>query len=121
MNLKSFSHLWYRVYDSVMDFVVPRWFNPYRINPQGNCPVQAEGTLVGSEFYYFRARGCHWSLDIAQCEAMWFLAPNKGLMFTYGEGYGERFEAGFMPRWQAIRFATKAIKRYYLKKCKSKT
>jgi hypothetical protein len=30
----------------------------------GNCPVQAEGTIDGAQFY-FRARGTHWSLSIA--------------------------------------------------------
>lgn len=29
----------------------------------GNCPVQAEGTVDGHEFY-FRARGSYWSMSI---------------------------------------------------------
>jgi len=30
----------------------------------GNCPVQAEGTILGGTAFYFRARGDHWSIGI---------------------------------------------------------
>ncbi len=30
----------------------------------GKCPVQAEGTIEGQPFY-FRSRGAHWSVSIA--------------------------------------------------------
>lgn len=36
----------------------------YEEGPSGNCPVQAEGTINGFPFY-FRSRGGHWSLSIA--------------------------------------------------------
>lgn len=36
----------------------------YTNGPSGKCPVQAEGTINGREFY-FRSRGEHWSLAVA--------------------------------------------------------
>lgn len=33
--------------------------------PVGNCPVQSEGHIEGHP-YYFRARGTHWSFDVAE-------------------------------------------------------
>jgi hypothetical protein len=54
----------------------------------GKCPVQAEGTIDGYPFY-FRSRGGHWALKIAEpgrdpeCEARW----------TYREEYKGRHAA----------------------------
>lgn len=36
----------------------------YEQEPSGKCPVQAEGKINGFPFY-FRSRGGHWSLSIA--------------------------------------------------------
>jgi hypothetical protein len=36
----------------------------YEQEPSGKCPVQAEGKIDGFPFY-FRSRGGHWSLSIA--------------------------------------------------------
>lgn len=36
----------------------------YTQEPSGQCPVQAEGTINGREFY-FRSRGEHWRLYVA--------------------------------------------------------
>lgn len=36
----------------------------YTQEPEGKCPVQAEGTINGREFY-FRSRGSGWALHIA--------------------------------------------------------
>ena len=33
-----------------------KFVNKYRIEPNGVCPVQAEGTLPTGEYYYFRSR-----------------------------------------------------------------
>lgn len=36
----------------------------YTEEPSGKCPVQAEGTINGREFY-FRSRGSRWALHVA--------------------------------------------------------
>jgi hypothetical protein len=36
----------------------------YTYGPEGNCPVQAEGTIDGYPFY-FRSRGGHWAIHVA--------------------------------------------------------
>lgn len=69
----------------------------------GNCPVQAEGTIDGEPFY-FRARGCSWSLGIG--------ADPVGAPDWYCETpYGEGFEAGWMTVTEAralIEFSARA-------------
>jgi hypothetical protein len=67
----------------------------------GNCPVQAEGTINGEEFY-FRARGQRWSVGIGGkvvSEPNWY----------YEEPYGEvMYDAGWMTEEEARAFIEKA-------------
>lgn len=73
-------------------------------NIGGNCPVQAEGTIDGWPFY-FRARGEHWSLEVAEpgfeaCgEAVWRHEEEYG---------GPQFAAGWMEQDEARGFIAKA-------------
>lgn len=70
----------------------------------GNCPVQAEGTVDGKEFY-FRARGEHWSLGIGGepvAEPEWY----------YEESYGTWPKAGWMTVEEAEAFLRAALARY---------
>lgn len=57
-------------------------------NLYGFCPVQAEGTIDGEEFY-FRARGEKWSIVVGGD-----LMDNPE--FRYEEPYGVWPEAGWM-------------------------
>ena len=67
----------------------------------GFCPVQAEGTINGEEFY-FRARGQRWSIGIGGKVVS---DPN----WYYEEPYGEvMFDAGWMPEEEARAFIEKA-------------
>lgn len=69
----------------------------------GNCPVQAEGTIDGQEFY-FRARGMRWSLSVGGRDVVG--APD----WYYEEPYGDReFAAGWMTEEEARAFLDKAI------------
>lgn len=62
----------------------------------GNCPVQAEGTIDGEPFY-FRARGCSWSIGIG--------ADPVSLPAWYCENpYGKDFDAGWMTITEARAF-----------------
>lgn len=71
----------------------------------GNCPVQAEGTVDGKEFY-FRARGNRWSIGIGGDVV---LKPE----WMYWEWYGERdFDAGWMTEDEAMGFIEKAAGLY---------
>ena len=71
----------------------------------GNCPVQAEGTIDGKEFY-FRARHMHWSIGIGGepvCEPEWFWEADYGDL---------PFDAGWMHEDEARAFIQKAAERY---------
>lgn len=73
----------------------------------GNCPVQAEGTIVGQPSY-FRARGEHWSIGIGGDivgHPDWY----------YEEKYpGGKFAAGWMTEAEARAFIGQAAKRYLM-------
>lgn len=74
----------------------------------GNCPVQAEGTIAGKEFY-FRARGERWSMSIGGDVVM---EPD----WYHEEPYGEtQYAAGWMTEDEARSFIEKAAA-IYLKK-----
>ena len=89
-----------------------RFNNPYNLEmPYGYAPVQIEGTLKTGEYYYFRARGEHWVLQVAKDEKAWF---SNNLTFNYKIRYSnDRFGAGWMSKREAIIFATAGLDRYY--------
>jgi hypothetical protein len=64
---------------------------------EGNCPVQAEGSFNGVEFY-FRARGKRWSIEVG-----------KSPKWNYEEPYGsDDFSAGWVIDAEAVDFIEKA-------------
>jgi hypothetical protein len=71
----------------------------------GNCPVQADGKIDGTPFY-FRARGESWSIGIGGDvvgEPDWY----------YEEDYpGGQFAAGWMTETEARAFIDQAAERY---------
>ena len=71
----------------------------------GNCPVQAEGTVNGEPFY-FRARGCWWSMSIGQQPVD---APNWHFEQEYGKG---PYDAGWMPEDEARGFIAYAAQKW---------
>lgn len=71
----------------------------------GNCPVQAEGTVDGKEFY-FRARGDSWSMSIGGEDVV------GDPEWSYEEDYGSWPEAGWMPTDEALAFIDKAVALY---------
>lgn len=72
----------------------------------GFCPVQAEGTYQGKQFY-FRARGNHWAFYIGTNN------PYGDPEWQYSEPYGdEPFEAGWMPEAEAIGFIEQSLRQY---------
>lgn len=71
----------------------------------GFCPVQAEGTIEGEEFY-FRARGERWSIGIGGdvvAKPDWYHEQ------PYGD---EPFAAGYMDLDEARAFIEEAAERY---------
>lgn len=72
----------------------------------GNCPVQAEGTIGGVEFY-FRARGVHWSMSIGGPDVV--LSPDWYHQEEWGDG---PFAAGWMPEDVAREMMRKAFAMY---------
>jgi hypothetical protein len=72
----------------------------------GNCPVQAEGTIDGHNFY-FRARWQHWSIDIGGDD------PCDSADFTYREAYGDDpYSAGWMSDDEARAFIAKGAAKF---------
>jgi hypothetical protein len=72
----------------------------------GNCPVQAEGTYQGKNFY-FRARGTSWAFYIGNGD------PYIDPIWHYSERYGdEPFGAGWMEEAEALGFIEKSIRLY---------
>lgn len=71
----------------------------------GNCPVQAEGRIDGKPFY-FRARGCSWSIGIGGDPVM---LPEWYATDDYGDG---PYDAGYMPVYDALSFIAAAMKEY---------
>lgn len=72
----------------------------------GNCPVQAEGTVDGKEFY-FRARGSRWSMSIGGSDSA--TDPEWYYEETYGSG---PYDAGWMTVDEARDFIDQAVRRY---------
>lgn len=67
----------------------------------GYCPVQAEGTVNGQEFY-FRARHAHWRMNIGGD-----VVANPA--WSYSEPYGDGpHDAGWMEESEARAFIAKA-------------
>lgn len=73
----------------------------------GNCPVQAEGTVDGKQFY-FRARGDSWQLHIGDSDHDIWTNP----LFYTEQAYGEWPEAGWMPKHEAVGFIVLGVEAY---------
>jgi len=76
----------------------------YNGNIYGNCPVQADGLVLGLPFY-FRARGNGWQLRIGGTNGV------NGECFAEGR-YGTEYEAGWMPKPLARRLIRSLLKLY---------
>lgn len=73
---------------------------------EGNCPVQAEGTIDGHPFY-FRARGSAWSLSIGGAD------PVGEPTFVYREDWpGGPFDAGWMSEDDARRMIERGANKF---------
>jgi hypothetical protein len=62
----------------------------------GNCPLQIEGTIDGV-FFYFRARGKRWSIDIGES------ARGGDGEWRIEAPYGEWPDAGWMEEDQGLK------------------
>jgi len=71
----------------------------------GNCPVQAEGTVNGTPFY-FRARGNSWSFSVGEDP---FGAPDWDRAEKWGD---EPFAAGWMELSEARRIISECAEAY---------
>jgi hypothetical protein len=82
--------------------------NKYNVQPQGYCPVQAEGYLPGGEFYYFRSRHTTWCVRIAKDEeSLW-----DSDAWVYKEEKYNGFDGGCISKFEAVRNFNKAVKLY---------
>lgn len=78
----------------------------------GACPFQAEGHFSHAEIdwpFYFRSRGEHWSLDVAEPG----FEPCGESIWTYIERYSEEpYAAGYLSDEEARRFIREAALRF---------
>jgi hypothetical protein len=93
--------------------------NPFNVQPSGVCPVQAEGTLPTGEFYYFRARGSRWSLDVSATEKDWW--RRKMIFRHHVTDYATWPDAGWISKRTAIRLATLALRKYVRERKRAST
>jgi len=76
----------------------------------GNCPVQAEGSFDAQRFY-FRARGDEWEFHAWMGSEKYLEAPNPDEWYIE-HGYGEGYDAGWMPQHEAVNFICEAVTQY---------
>ena len=78
----------------------------------GNCPVQAEGTIDGHK-YYFRGRGDSLEMMISTTDTdpidSYFDHPEDDDVFIYQERYGKRPDAGYISEEHARAFMNRAF------------
>lgn len=91
--------------DKILNCVYNLLFNKYSIEIQGWCPRQA-WWMVDGNYYYFRARGTQWSLEISKTE----MGDN---FWSYCEkDYAEWPECGGLSDWECLKLINKALKIY---------
>lgn len=112
--MKQIYHKIIGIKEEFLDWIVFKFFNPYKINPAGCCPVQSETILPTGEWCYFRARGSQWSLEIYPKEE-YFADTNKRIYNYIDKNYKKWPECGWLSKRECIRLATKAINKYYEK------
>ena len=76
----------------------------------GQAPVQGDGEVDGYP-WYFRARGTHWALSVAEVagdpvQAGWGSQPGWHVACEYGTG---PFDASWMPHEEAVEFIGQAL------------
>lgn len=82
--------------------------------PAGSCPVQAEGTICGEDFY-FRSRHRHWQVRIGDTS---LFAKDSWVHieeFPYASEESP-FEAGMATREESIEFIEKCARLYLSEK-----
>lgn len=108
--IKTIYNRCYQFIEESKDKIYCLFFNYYNIEPCGYCPVQAEGTLLTGEFYYFRSRGRTWSVRIGKDEtSIW----DKNRSWYYSETKYEEFAGGWISKREAVKNFNKALEFYY--------
>jgi hypothetical protein len=80
-----------------------------QFNVWGNCPVQALGTVLGRDLYFW-ARHDAWTFDVADHAGN---LPSDG--FQDSDGFyreGEYHNAGWMPHREAVTIIAKCLREY---------
>lgn len=93
--------------DKFLNWFYNTFCNKYNIEIQGWCPRQA-WWMIDGKYYYFRARGSQWSLEISKIEF-------GGNIWSYCEkDYAEWPECGSLANWECLKLINKALKIYSL-------
>lgn len=90
--------------------------NPYKLKPNGFCPVQIEGYTKEGYWFYFRARGNSIDFVIHEKEEDYGNRAKKSIFEKHIEDYGAKlFAAGWISHEDAIRLTTVWLNEYYEK------
>ncbi len=81
----------------------------------GNCPVQAEGSIDGTPFY-FRARGSHWTFSVGRD----VFDPDYHVQVKYGPD-ARPFAAGWIDEDEARDIVDACVSEYLLSRAKLHT
>jgi len=110
-------------YEKLLDYLVWKFNNPYKVNmPSGNCPIQSWGCLekdILKPYYYFRARGSQWSLEISTKEmGDGYTDPGTDFFDNKTWEYREKNyqpwpECGYLSKRECIKLCTKALNKFY--------
>jgi hypothetical protein len=112
MNIFNYIH---NLYNSLLDEIAEKYFNPNKVFIGGWCPRQAEGLTKDGNHFYFRARGTQWYLKISKKEnESDFEFDFDKEIFHYGNrDYKKWPDCGWLPKRECIKLANKAFKKYY--------
>lgn len=101
-------------YEKLLDWFIFKFWNPYNLNPGGNCPTQDGGKLEDGNYYYFRARGSQWYLKISKNTGFSNDFDFDNEIFHWGDrNYCMWPHAGWLSKRECIRLGTDALNRYF--------
>lgn len=107
------------LYYNITNWFYRKFRNPYKIYVDGWCPRQAWGRIKNTDYYYyFRARGSQWSLEISTVdiddEMQEFCFFEKKVWEKRVKNFREWPECGYLEEKLCILLVTQAIDEFVI-------
>lgn len=96
-----------------LDYLYSKFHNPYNLNPSGNCPVQDWGQLKDGNYYYFRARGTSWRIQVGNIDSNDDKFFDNIIWKDGDPDYDVWPNCGWLTKRECIKLATKALNDYF--------